>query len=132
MIRWMTPTNKAFRVAVLCGLVSGHRRFGVTCYTENGAIGFSETLDQIYWTTRRHIVGDGNLDPHCRVNIKSHLGVAVLEDFHVWLNLSIFNSCRWIPLVFTARRRTSKSIARILWDPKFRKQPDTDLSPEPH
>ena len=120
MNRRMLPTNKAFWVAVLCGLVSGLRRFGVTCYTENGATGFPETLDQVYRTTRRHILGDCSLDPHRGVNIKSHLRVAVLEDFHVWLNLSIFNSWRWIPLVLTARRRTSKSIPRILWDPKFR------------
>jgi len=26
----MPPTNKAFLVAVLCGSVRGHRRFGVT------------------------------------------------------------------------------------------------------
>ena len=120
MNRRMPPTNKAFRVAVLCVLVSGHRRFGVTCHTENGATGFPEALDQIYWTTRRHILGDSNLDPRHRVNIKSHLSVAVLEDFHVWLNLSIFNSWRWIPLVFTDRRRASKSLPRILWHPKFR------------
>jgi hypothetical protein len=66
--------------------------FLVTCYTENGATGFPETLDQIYCTTRRHIIGDGNIDPYRRVNIKSHLSVAVLKNFHVWLNLSVFGN----------------------------------------